>query len=163
MSLRIGCGVSVLTLTAISVDRLLALLLGLRYRQVVTLKRTYMMVITFWVMCTVFQPQNFESSDNLMVRYHSDMSIPRNLDLHQVQCEGHVQQLNQTNQLNIVRYKKAVSTAIWLQLAMVASYLPYGVVTVLVSNNGQISSVYYAWCYAFTLVFFNLSLNPAER
>ena len=31
--------VSLLTLTAISVDRLLALLLGLRYRQVVTLKR----------------------------------------------------------------------------------------------------------------------------
>ena len=32
--------VSLLTLTAISVDRLLALLLGLRYRQVVTLRRT---------------------------------------------------------------------------------------------------------------------------
>ena len=34
------CGVSLLTLTAISVDRLLALLLGLRYRQVVTVKKT---------------------------------------------------------------------------------------------------------------------------
>ena len=33
------CGVSALTFTAISVDRLLALLLGLRYRHVVTLKR----------------------------------------------------------------------------------------------------------------------------
>ena len=33
------CAVSVLTLTAISVDRLLALLLGLRYRHVVTLRR----------------------------------------------------------------------------------------------------------------------------
>ena len=32
------CGVSLLTLPAISVDRLLALLLGLRYRQVVTVK-----------------------------------------------------------------------------------------------------------------------------
>jgi len=42
-------GVSVLTLTAISVDRLLALLLGLRYRQVVTLKRTYVIIITFWI------------------------------------------------------------------------------------------------------------------
>ena len=34
----IFCVLSLLTLTAISVDRLLALLLGLRYRQVVTLK-----------------------------------------------------------------------------------------------------------------------------
>ena len=33
------CAVSLLTLTAISVDRLLALLLGLRYRHVVTLRR----------------------------------------------------------------------------------------------------------------------------
>ena len=48
------CGVSVGTLTAISVDRLLALLLGLRYRQVVTLKRTYVLVFTLWVFPTVF-------------------------------------------------------------------------------------------------------------
>ena len=41
--------VCLLTLTAISVDRLLALLLGLRYRQVVTLKRTYILVATFWI------------------------------------------------------------------------------------------------------------------
>ena len=34
------CGVSFFTLTVISVDRLLALLLGIRYRQKVTLKRT---------------------------------------------------------------------------------------------------------------------------
>ena len=41
---------SLLTLTAISVDRFLALLLGLRYRQVVTLKRTCWIIITFWVL-----------------------------------------------------------------------------------------------------------------
>ncbi|CAH3169632.1 unnamed protein product, partial [Porites lobata] len=38
------CSVSLLTLTAISVDRLLALLLGLRYRKVVTLRRTFITV-----------------------------------------------------------------------------------------------------------------------
>ena len=36
-------------MTAISVDRLLALLLGLRYKQIVTLKRTYTIVANFWV------------------------------------------------------------------------------------------------------------------
>ena len=41
--------VSLMTITAISVDRLLALLLGLRYKQIVTLKRTYIIVTTFWV------------------------------------------------------------------------------------------------------------------
>ena len=52
-------GVSLLTLTAISVDRLLALVLGLRYRQVVTLKRTYVIVVTFWATYTVFAIMNF--------------------------------------------------------------------------------------------------------
>ena len=45
------CGVSLLTLTAISVDRLLAaLLLGTRYRQMITLKRTYIITTTFWIL-----------------------------------------------------------------------------------------------------------------
>ena len=51
--------VSLFTLTAISVDRLLALLLGLRYRQVATLKRTYVFIITSWVVSTVFSPTHF--------------------------------------------------------------------------------------------------------
>ena len=44
------CAVSLLTLTAISVDRLLALLLGLRYRQVVTYKKTCITAIFFWIL-----------------------------------------------------------------------------------------------------------------
>ena len=50
------CGVSLLTLTAISVDRLFALLLGLRYRQVVTVKKTYIAIIAFWIVSVVGVP-----------------------------------------------------------------------------------------------------------
>ena len=41
--------VSLLTLTAVSVDRLLVLLMGLRYRQVVTLRRAWILVAVFWL------------------------------------------------------------------------------------------------------------------
>ena len=51
--------VSLLTLTAISVDRLLALLLALRYRQVGTLKRTYVIVTVIWVLSIVSSTMNF--------------------------------------------------------------------------------------------------------
>ena len=44
---------SLITLTAISADRLLALLLGLRYRQVVTLKRTRLVAIGGWIVSVV--------------------------------------------------------------------------------------------------------------
>ena len=47
--LRAAYCTSLVTLTAISVDRLLALLLGLRYRQVVTLKRTCLIAIAGWI------------------------------------------------------------------------------------------------------------------
>ena len=45
------CALSLYTVIAISVDRPLALLLRLRYRQVITLKRTCLSVIVIWIMC----------------------------------------------------------------------------------------------------------------
>ena len=168
----IFCGVSVLTLTAISVDRLLALLLGLRYRQVVTLKRTYAIVIAIWVVCTVSSALQFwirfitlwysviVKSLCVVVSSFSYTKIFFTLRHQQNQVQGHAQQPNQTNQLNIVRYKKAVSTAIWLQLMLIVCYLPGGVMTTLVASGTRSLSVSIAWYYAVTLVFLNSSLNP---
>ena len=47
-------GVSMLTITAISVDRLLAVTLGLRYRQVVTVWRTRILLVSFWTINMAF-------------------------------------------------------------------------------------------------------------
>ena len=47
------CSVSLSTLTVISVDRLLALLLGLRYKEIVTLRRTYIILAIVWAVCLV--------------------------------------------------------------------------------------------------------------
>jgi len=166
------CGVSVGTLTAISVDRLLALLLGLRYRQVVTLKRTYVIVIAFWFLLAVFSAMYFWSpritfwygiiniSLCLTISIFSYTKIFYTLRHHQNQVQGHFQQPSQTNQLHIGRYKKAVFTAIWLQLTLVACYLPYGIVDALRLKSGLSSSVYLAYSCTITLVFLNSLLNP---
>ena len=167
------CGVSVATLTKLSVDRLLALLLGLRYRQVVTLNRTYLIVITTWIIAALFAATYFWNP--LITVWYGSIGIPLYLIIsiffytkiflalrhHNTQINSHnVQQPNQTNQLNIVRYKKAVSTAIWLQLTLVACYLPHGVVTSLRAKSGLSASNYNAWIYTVTLIYLNLSLNP---
>ena len=55
----IWCGESVATLTELSVDRLLALMVGLRHRQVVTIKRTYLVVIATWVISAAFSGMVF--------------------------------------------------------------------------------------------------------
>jgi len=166
------CGVSVATLTAISVDRLLALSLGLRYRQVVTLKRTYVIATTLWVLPALFSVMSVWNP--LITLWYGIIGIPLCLIMsvfsytkifitlchHQNQVQDHVQQPNQTNQLNIARYKKAVSTAIWLQLTLIACYLPYGVASAFATIGGKSSSVSYAWIYTSTLVLSNSSINP---
>ena len=159
-------GVSVQTLTAISVGRLLALLLRLRYKQIVTLKRTYVIVISMWFVCTVSSEMQFwntlmtlwlgiiGTSRCLIISSFCYTKIFLTLRHHQSQLQDHVQQPNQTNQLNIARYEKVVSTAIWLQLTLVACYLPYSVVTASRPSSAL------TWLYAATLVFLNSSLNP---
>ena len=166
------CGVSVGTLTVISVDRLLALLLGLRYRQVVTLKRTYVTVFNLWLFPAVVSLMWFWNPlitiwcgvigipVCLIISIFSYAKIFLTLRHHNTQIQNHVQQPNRSNQLNMARYKKVLSIAIWLQLTLITCYLPFSIVGAFKANIGLSASVYYGWIYTGTLVFLNSSLNP---
>ena len=79
---------------------------------------------------------------------------------HQHQVQGHVQRPNQANQLNVARYKKAVSTALWVQLMLVARYLPHLIFVTLLTRADPSSSISLTLSYTATLVFLNSSLNP---
>ena len=165
--------VSLLTLTAISVDRLLALSLGLRYRQVVTLRRTYMIVATFWVVSGVFA--SFHILDPRINFWYGSIGVPSCLIIsiasytkifhalrhHHNQVQDHVQQQpSQPNALNMARYRKAVYSALWVQLALVVCYLPYSVMSFMVTLSGLNSSHLLAWAITSVLVYFNSTLNP---
>ena len=167
--------VSLLTLTAISVDRLLALSLGLRHRQVANMKRTYVVVIIFWVVPTVAVVTSLLINELIALWYgyigitlclvtsiFSYTKIFRALRHNHNQIHDHVQQQQQPSQpitLNMARYRKALYSALWVQLALVVCYLPYGVVTALLYSKLS-SSYMVAWSMTATLVYFNSSLNP---
>ena len=173
-SAYILCSVSLFTLTAISVDRLLALSLGLRYRQVVTLKRTYVAVIVFWVLSIVSTAMYFLNTlVNLWYRYiglsfclitsvfsYGRVFFALRRNQTQVQDQVHNVQLSQTVPINTARYKKTVYSALWVQLTLVACYVPYGFVVALNPPNGMNSSIFLAREFTGTLVFLNSSLNP---
>ena len=53
------CSVSLFTSTAISVDRLLALILGLRYRHIVTMRKAYISVIVMWILAAFIGAANY--------------------------------------------------------------------------------------------------------
>ena len=168
------CGVSLMTMTAISVDRLLALLLGPRYRKIVTLKRTYIIIATIWVMSTV--AATCFKLDHRITHWSVHISIPfclgitiisyikifRTLNRNQAQVEGRFhQQPGQLNALNITRYKKAVYIALSVQLALVICYAPYSMMVVVIADSKTHSSHLVLICkLAVVLVYFNSTLNP---
>ena len=166
--------VSLLTITAIGVDRLLALMLGLKYRKVVTLKRTYVIVVTFWAVSTAAATA-WLANDVITYWYGKIMilsclfisiicyaKIFLILRHHQTQERGHGQRErpSQAISLNMARYKKAVSSALWLQFTLLVCYLPYGVMSALYTTNRFSSTSFLHWQLAVTLVYLNSSLNP---
>ena len=134
------CGFSFATATAISVDRLLALLLGLKYRHTVKLRRVRCFVVCLLLVNIVngfiysFSSQDFANSvgfaviiTSLLLSVFSHAKIYLKLRQHQAQVRHHVGH-DQANgggmiPMNIERLKKTVSTIAWVQLALVFCYL----------------------------------------
>ncbi|XP_068747150.1 adenosine receptor A3-like [Montipora capricornis] len=170
------CMVSMLTSTAITVDRLFALSLGLRYRQVVTLKRTYLAVTFFWVLSIVFTGTSFVStrvtpwywfivvSSSLAISAFSYAKIFLLLRHNQNRVNSRVFWQRQQNQAfgspNAEVYTKTVFTILWVQMALFVCYVPYSIVGLIIRKKTSVSIVF-IWRCAGTLLFCNSSLNPA--
>ena len=162
-----------LTLTAISVDRLLALLLGIRYRQIVTLKPTCIITATFWILSVA--AKSFSISHTRITIWYSIILKPScsvismasytkifcTLRHHQTQVQDHAQQQpSQTSALNMERYRKVVSSALWVQLALVVCYAPKFTMLVLITYRKTYSSrVVYIDRFKSIFRYFNSTLN----
>ena len=171
-------GVSLSTAAAISVDRLLALSRGLRYRQVVTLRRVGAIISCFWIVSVALSLIDgfwgFTIASRVMTTIiilclitsvYCYTKIFLRLRHHQVQMQpGHAHQ-GQPNgggiPLNIARYRKTVSVALWVQITLVACYLPEALFLSLLSVSfpSQVSLII-SLRYTATLVLLNSSLNP---
>ena len=194
------CGQSITTLTALSVDRLLALQLRLRYRHVVTLSRVRIFLAAFWVTNIAF-PFTFYGSKPfyfswcfgwvfmcltlstccyvkiyLVLGQRQPKILPRPLGFPLAQGEimrtrlaqmpdhsMHNFSSGEMPQLNIVRYRKTVSTALWVHAVLAICYLPHTIATAVTAWRGE--SMYISrnkLCGIITgmLLFFNSTLNP---
>ena len=171
---HILCSVSLLILTAISVDRLLALWLGLRYRQVVTLRCVYITVIVMSFLSIVVTTSFIWNellfslllfinlSFCLTIIIFSYIKIFFTLRHYQIQVTVAQEQPRQAIPLNIARYRKAVYSALWVQVTLFICYLPFGITQALTDlKSVKVSSSFYlAKTFSFTFVFLNSSLNP---
>ena len=168
------CQVSILTSVAISVDRLIALLSGLRYRHVVTLPRVRAVITCFWLigitvgsiyLWNVSVAFTIATVDTLFSLTTSGFSYGKIFRQLRHQLQVHVVPQEQTNggraPLNIARYKKSVSSAIWVQLALVTCYTPFFVVVMFMIYGGMSGGEFQiVFEMTATLSYFNSSLNP---
>ena len=168
-SSTILCGVSLLTTTVISVDRLLALLLGLRYRTFVTLRRARFVITCIWIMMATIAMIGLWKADvfnkvtsvmtvlSLITSMSSYGKIYLTLRKHQTQIQKdstHGQPYVVGFAVNIARYRKTVSSILWVQLALLACYAPYGIV------GGMKINTLACYLVSSALVHFNSTLNP---
>ena len=173
ISSAILCGESINTLTAISVDRLLALLLKVRYRQVVGYGRVRLFVIISWSGNFAFAFTHLWSKrfffllcciwivSCLIISTYCYTKIYVTLHRQQTQVQGGIEGVNPVGSLiNIARYKKTVSSALWVHLTLVVCYIPYTVAVAVSTLRGKSSSNVMAWNIAATVVYINSSLNP---
>ena len=171
------CGFSLTAATAISVDRLLALLLGLRYRHTVTLRRVRCLVVCLWLVVIVISFIYSLSSrviansvgfvliiTCLFFSVFSYAKIFLKLRQHQAQVRQQHVAHEQANgggiPLDIEQYKKIVSTIAWVQLALLFCYIPVIIFLILSTmvEGYKVGSIFHA--SALTVVYFNSSLNP---
>ena len=178
--------VSPLTSAAISVDRLLALLLGLRYRHVVTLCRVRVVIACFWLIAvsnsSLLWVNLILLSDkvglamlwtfivltliSVIISTFSYAKIFFTLRHRQAQVQNHLQSKQSsriTSVLTIARYKKTVYSAAWIQFAMIACYGSYIILTILYisgKNSYITTEIEIALEFSYCLSSFNSSLNP---
>ena len=230
ISSSVLCGVSVLISTAISVHRLLVLLLRLKYRQVVTLRRAQVVILLCWVTavsCGLVRVWSQTISQivvlviglvSLVTSVLCDVKIYLRLQGNQATIEdssGGLQsnedeevsggratedgvgemtgagkdteeeagagtgratdekslgagtakvspkrRIQEIVRLNIVQYKKVVSSIFWLQLTLVACYAPFITVSLLRHTVLSGTTIQGLWLFTATLVYSNSSLNP---
>ena len=170
-------GASLLTVTAISVDRLLALKMMLRYKQVVTSRRTRFTVAIFWLvsviisimlvvnsfiilhiictvllLCTVTSTYCYARIYNILRHHQNQIQV--------IHVQAAPLSEGSTSLIVISRYKKTVSSALWVQGVFLACYSPYLFTIIFILTGRSISSFRFFWELAVSLVLLNSSLNP---
>ena len=165
------CCASFFTITAITVDRFLALQLHLRYHAVVTTSRVTGIVIFIWIFSGVNTLLLFLSSriyivlrvmvisllaGNFVIYFKIYLIARRHQRQIQHQHQHqHQRQARNENSSRVKRFKKTGFNTFLVYILLLFCYMPYSVVSL---YDGEIFPIFYFTTV--TLVFLNSSLNP---
>ena len=163
--------VSFVTTTAIALDRFFAIQLRIRYRQCVTLRKTFTLLAFIWVLCAFLSTAWIWNialyrilRDALMtscitiacVSYIRVFILVR-----QCQVGLNANQIQGNAAFHLGRYKKIVASTIYVFIFLLLCYMPYLCLSVAARRSDQNTTLSLWLHIASILVFANSSFNPA--
>ena len=165
--------VTILTLTSVSVDRCVALLLHLRYVAVVTVKKSLLVLCFIWLGSAVYavtflidemlhrSVSIFFIALCIVVNTSTYSTIYRICRRHRIQIQNQ-SQANQPEAFDMKRYRKSIITMIALLILLVTCYTPYICLRAVSNFLDWPDSPYRTFMLRLSasLVYLNSSINP---
>ena len=166
----ITSGVSLAILSGISVDRLLALTLHLRYSTIVTAQRVLQTVFVFWILSVTIVMLRFwirqwiilpvvVTVTSFLITALSTFKIFQIVRRHQRQISQQQQRV-QSNTVNVLKCRKSAVTVLYVYGLFLIFYLPFFVTMFVETLIGYTLKVKITYDYVATVVFINSFLNP---
>ena len=169
------CGISFGTMSAISLDRFLALQYHMIYNSLVTTSRVKLTLISIWLINFLlfsgvnvwFIPEQFYISFGLVGVYliastMAYVGIYRIARRHQIEIHAQQQAMelsNTQNTLNVLILTRTAVNTFVFYICTVLCYLPWAIYRLFYSDIYLIN-VSEAWIFTGTLVFANAAINP---
>ena len=162
---------SFLNVTAIAVDRLLAIFLHLRYREFVTPKRVVIALVSLWLtsgigaFIYITLPNNNDRVSNvlmlsgLVVTTVANLQIYRTVRHHRNQIQRQCQ-LQNGEEMEIKRQRKSTLNTLYFYVVFVVCYVPFLCCTLLLSLDRLRVSFLAGYAVAVFLFLLHSSLNP---
>ena len=174
------CSASLMTITAISLDRLLAIQYHLRYTSIVTIPRVVFVMTLNWLVSGFLASLVFWSGKAvfpvvmtvgvaicLCLSTYAHVKIYVVVRHHQQQIQAQAQAVQAVNGFNMVRFKGTATNAFLVYYFLLLCYTPLFINFLLNSNEEIVQSVLskkahraISWKLTTTIVFMNSSVNP---
>ena len=167
------CIISLLTVTAVSLDRYLALRLHLRYKELITIKRVIIVIGIIWIIGAfsgtlwLYKPEMVKWNVMIIIvaclvaatfSYIQIYGAVTRVIHSELTIKSAVEQSGEA--INMARFKSHTLSTFLVYCSIMLCYLPYFIVVVVITLTGPSIPKRFAYDMTAVLVFINSSLNP---